>query len=1209
MKTLAVQHSLVLVILNFLQFLPCHSVYSPPLLATRTVREGTTTFRMDLMPLLRSQLGDAQADSARRISFFKEKEAYPFHILSDGQIGLQGALDREQVCRSGSPCPEQCCKLLRIEVRLATSQTREFYIRLLIDDVNDSPPNFENHIDRVYLSLSEDSRPGYELELPAASDADTPENGVKEYKISNKLPGNVTFDRHFLLIDSQWPLTPKLRLTLPIDREETPEMGFIFLAVDGGEPQLTGSLSVLIEIKDVNDDTPRIVDFKPGYTIRLNETATSFHGGSYSRQQVARFRVEDRDSNDNGRVKCDIKPPPSVEPRLRADRYFEVKPMSGGPNLWELKTLLAIDYEQVKSFSFHIVASDFGMPRHSSSVSVSIIVQNIDDHLISITFWNAGDRRDRVELLENSPSGLKIASVEVKDPDLELKSEYGRLHCTLTSGAGLFRLEEKEVFGLTKEFNLRTVAVFDREQRDEHRVVVACQDSMNSAASSTATLTVTISDVNDCPPEFSRQLYRGSVPENSSRRKIVQMDAGNRIQAVDRDAFPNNRIVYKLQGPGAAPFSIDVQGNILVNGELDYEHQKSYRFNVTAVNENNASMRSVAGVVIDVIDVNDNPPIIVEYDKGYRFNVQEEISDIIIGRINATDADTLPENSRVNFRILTADGSGLDGFGRREADRYFRIDPNSGDVRVVARIDREQYQYFQFRVLAENPSSLVLAPGSSRLSASEPGSPSVTTVTVYVTNINDHPPRLCQTLSSVGGQQTRETCNEPPQLLRVQFIDSGIFYNRQVLPEEHRCTLFDYEIRDPDDFADSSGFQQPKAVMTLENITELRQGARHAVTDGSVQFRFDSQQLCIQRLPARQADREIYEMIIRVEDPSEPRHRREYPCVVTIVRTRPQPPVLGGDVNGGRGGQAGGVGGNYNYERGGHRTVNRLDEGPVERRNFVIIVTLVTVVVFIIVIVFAFVLFFYVKKIDRSIDNKEFEAEAVTMPLQGQSATAVPNSSGTVGKHHPGGGGTLAEAMPLMTEQLLYSNSHRRDPQRCCTAGSSEDDPDGIETTTAAATDRTLNASRHRRYEVWCNADQLTGGTLMSRPSLTLRRQQQQQQPPGSAGLGPRKMTIAQRANSCDELDCCLDNSASNSNNSGGCGYQTIDPFAELRNRHNLQQAPPMQQQQQQQQQQQHPGQPNYQRLQQGGTVVNNADQLYSPKKSLKSTYFETSFV
>lgn len=68
--------------------------------------------------------------------------------------------------------------------------------------------------------------------------------------------------------------------------------------------------------------------------------------------------------------------------------------------------------------------------------------------------------------------------------------------------------------------------------------VVACDLGESQSLSSTTVVTIAVSDVNDNPPRFERELYRGAVKESDPLGEVVAV-----LKTKDRDGTDQNRLV------------------------------------------------------------------------------------------------------------------------------------------------------------------------------------------------------------------------------------------------------------------------------------------------------------------------------------------------------------------------------------------------------------------------------------------------------------------------------------------------------------------------------------------------------------------------------------------------------------------------------------------------------------------------------------------
>ena len=148
-----------------------------------------------------------------------------------------------------------------------------------------------------------------------------------------------------------------------------------------------------------------------------------------------------------------------------------------------------------------------------------------------------------------------------------------------------------------------------------------------------------------------------------------------------------------------------------------------YVLTVTACDQGTPQLCNTTDITVSVMDINDNAPVVVgETD----FTVSEDAQlDDQVGCVSATDADS-GQNANITFSI---DGS---------LNLPFTIVGYSGCILVSAPLDHEADMVHSFTVVA-----------------SDNGDPSLTasaTVTVRVSNVNDHPP----TFTSPANASVRE---------------------------------------------------------------------------------------------------------------------------------------------------------------------------------------------------------------------------------------------------------------------------------------------------------------------------------------------------------------------------------------------------------------------------------------------------------------------
>lgn len=120
------------------------------------------------------------ADVASRLKFafltHNEQRAYFSLDERSGVLETSRFLDRDAVC----PGAARCVLRLSIAVQPAAFY-HEIRVHVVLTDANDNPPRFPT--DQVTESLAESAQPGSFIQLPPASDLDSPPYGVQRYAL------------------------------------------------------------------------------------------------------------------------------------------------------------------------------------------------------------------------------------------------------------------------------------------------------------------------------------------------------------------------------------------------------------------------------------------------------------------------------------------------------------------------------------------------------------------------------------------------------------------------------------------------------------------------------------------------------------------------------------------------------------------------------------------------------------------------------------------------------------------------------------------------------------------------------------------------------------------------------------------------------------------------------------------------------------------
>ncbi|XP_055010806.1 cadherin-8 [Boleophthalmus pectinirostris] len=346
----------------------------------------------------------------------------------------------------------------------------------------------------------------------------------------------------------------------------------------------------------------------------------------------------------------------------------------------------------------------------------------------------------RASVPEMSAVGTPVTQVTATDADDAGYGNSAKLVYSILEGQPYFSVDPNSA---TIKIALHEM---DREMREEYLVVIQAKDMGGhmGGLSGTTTVTVTLTDINDNPPKFSKSLYEFVIPEDLPLGKT-----GGKVWASDRDIGENAKSTYNIiDGDGMGIFEIvtDAQtqeGILRLRKPLDYETRHAYTLKVEATNVRpapNGDMpyKDTATVKIVVAD-SDEPPVFSK--PMYLLEVKENAPiNTVIGSITARD----PDSSGSDVRYVIDRHTDL--------ERQFNINLDDGKITLAKPLDRETDMWHNITVTAtevNNHSQISRAIVAIRVMDINDNAPEFATEYEAFLCENGKPGQVIQTLSAV----------------------------------------------------------------------------------------------------------------------------------------------------------------------------------------------------------------------------------------------------------------------------------------------------------------------------------------------------------------------------------------------------------------------------------------------------------------------------
>jgi len=584
---------------------------------------------------------------------------------------------------------------------IPSRRTASATLVVMINEVNDNAPQFSQA--QYETNVTETDGSGAPVNTSPfifirATDSD---RGSVNSQITYRIVSNDNNTNLYFEINSN---TGGVSLLRHLDKETQSFFNITITATDNGNPPLSNTTYLAVNVIDVNDNRPQFTSSRNIYVFEnttppANIFTVSAVDPDCGSNAEFTFAIADVFLADDSGTK--ISP---LTQDLVDQGYFSINATSG-----EFYVHRELDREGNYSFVVTIITKEQDIPEHESGfqrahVRVCDINDNspifsqehyfmnisinfpVDQSIIQVTATDAdrGPFCDAEDAINQQDNVIRYSLLNAENTSFVIDSITGSI-------------------SLIQSLNFEGI----------NRYTFTVQAIDLGVPQRNATVDVTINLF--IPPIFNDSMYFGGIQENASMGTIVFVEPP--IVAYDVDSGLDGMFRFSLGGVDHTDFRIDpTNGEITTARSIDRERRAEYNLMVIATNMGNPPQFSTAPLIITLRDISDNCPHFMQARYFIRVSENALVNDAVI-QIIAVDPDEL--DGPVTYRINST-----------TAIPQFVINTTTGWITVNEQLCLNQDINYTTTVIAtDDPSNPDLVPCSNSI-----------TVTILVYDDNRFPP-------------------------------------------------------------------------------------------------------------------------------------------------------------------------------------------------------------------------------------------------------------------------------------------------------------------------------------------------------------------------------------------------------------------------------------------------------------------------------------
>ena len=349
-------------------------------------------------------------------------------------------------------------------------------------------------------------------------------------------------------------------------------------------------------------------------------------------------------------------------------------------------------------------------------LEIKIIIEDINDHQPEFP-----EKQINIKFNEDIRIGTKVSIPNAIDKDIGIVNSQIAYELKKTKDEPFTLSTTKKVDG-TSDLSIELERMLNREIKDSYTIQVIAKDGGSPPKQSVLTVHISISDVNDNPPVFSQKVYNVSVNSKHNEAKPVVI-----LSAKDLDSGENGKVKYHITAKTTEPtkriFDLnEITGELFLHRKETQHKEMTYELYVEARDGGNPPLRSLAIVLVNVINQQNNAPLIsVNFFSTSRENTVDISENIKVGSfiayVKVSDHDE-GQNGEVSCEI------------QHDKFQLQKMGTLKYQVIVKSPLDREREEHHDIIIMCQDKGSPPLQSKSK--------------FSVQVTDVNDVQPHFAK---------------------------------------------------------------------------------------------------------------------------------------------------------------------------------------------------------------------------------------------------------------------------------------------------------------------------------------------------------------------------------------------------------------------------------------------------------------------------------